>query len=77
MQADSVQQLSKRIDIKSLLSRKGTRIRTYSPSSPQVRLAYNPQHEGFIHLTVGKERALIHKDELLFVARFAKGSAAV
>ena len=57
-----------------VVGRKGARIRTYSPSSPVVRMGYDPAKEGFIKLSVGNQVALVHKDEILYVARMAKGS---
>ena len=72
----SVSELAKYHPLDQIAKHGGGYLTTYGHTK-KVRLDFDPKREGFIELSVGKETALIHKDELLFVARFAKGSAAV
>jgi hypothetical protein len=68
--------LAKYHPLEDLARHGGGKLHAYGGNT-NVGMNFNPKEEGFIWLTIGKEETLIHKDELLFVARFAKGSAAV
>ncbi len=55
----------------------GGSLRSYGGSCSRVEIDYEPNREGFIWLSVDGRRALVHKDELLYFARFAKGHTAI
>lgn len=71
-----ISELSKRHPLEELALRGGGDLLSYK-GQRKVRVGFKPDTEGFIELTVGNQTAVVHKDELIFVARFAKGSAAV
>lgn len=55
----------------------GGTIRSYAGDTSRVVLDFEPRRPGFIWLTFAGKRALVHKDELLYFTRFAKGNGAI
>lgn len=69
-------ELAQRYPAQDVARMGGAVIRSYQGAS-RVTLDFEPKREGFIWIEIDGKRALVHKDELLYVARFAKGHAAV